>query len=64
MLFEAFSGDKKIMYTLKVGFTIVNNLLQHRGLDCHLILQTVSWNYSIESLVSVKDDVGQPTTYD
>jgi len=36
--FEAFSGHKTMMYTLKVGFTIVNNLIQHRGLDCHLIL--------------------------
>jgi len=60
--FEEFSGHKTMIYTLKVGFTIVNNLIQHRGLDCHLILQTVSRNYSIESLVFVKDDVGQPTT--
>ena len=42
--FEAFSGHKTMMYTLKVGFTIVHNLIQHRGLDCHLILQTVSRN--------------------
>ena len=40
--FETFSGHKTMMYTVKVGFTIVNNLIQHRGLDCHLILQTVS----------------------
>jgi len=40
--FEAFSGHKAMMYTLKVGFTIVNNLIQHRGLDRHFILQTVS----------------------
>ena len=40
--FEAFSGHKTMMYTMKVGFTIVNNLIQHRGLDCNLILQTVS----------------------
>jgi len=30
--FEAFCGHKTMMYTLKVGFTIVNNLIQHRGL--------------------------------
>jgi len=42
---EAFSGHKTMMYTLKVGFTIVNNLIQHRGLDFHLIL-TVSRNYA------------------
>ena len=42
--FEAFSGHKTMMYTLKVGFSIVHNLIQHRGLDCHFILQTVSRN--------------------
>ena len=40
--FEAFSEHKRIMYTLKVGFTILNNLIQHRGLNCHFILQIVS----------------------
>ena len=42
--FEAFSVHKTMMYTMKVVFTIVNNLIQHRGLDCHLIIQTVSRN--------------------
>jgi len=40
--FEAFSGHKTMMYTLKVGFAIMNNLIQYRGLDCHCILQIVS----------------------
>ena len=40
--FETFSGYTTMMYTMKVGFTIVNNLIRYRGLDCHLILQTVS----------------------
>jgi len=40
--FEPFSGYKTMMYTLKVGFSIMNNLIQHRGLDCHFILQIVS----------------------
>ena len=40
--FKAFSGHKTMMYTPKVGFTILNNLIQHRGLDCHFILQIVS----------------------
>ena len=26
-------GHKTMIYTLKVGFTIVNNFIQHRGLD-------------------------------
>ena len=39
--FESFSGHKTKMYTLKVGFTILNNLIQHRGLNCHFILRIV-----------------------
>ena len=46
---EEFFGHKTMMYTMKVGFTIVNNLIQYRGLDCHLILQTLS--NSVEELV-------------
>jgi len=36
--FEAFSGNKTMMYTLKVGFTILNNLLRDRGFDCNCII--------------------------
>jgi len=49
--FKAFSGHKTIMYRLKVGFNIMNNLIQHRGLDCHFILQIVSRYWSIQSVV-------------
>ena len=51
---ETFSGPKTMMYTLKVGFTIVNNLIQHRGLDCHLILQTVSEIPYLEATVTLR----------
>ena len=37
--FETFSGHTTMMYTMKVGFTIVINLIQYRGLDCHLIFE-------------------------
>ena len=37
VLFEAFSGHKMMMYTLKVGFTILNNLIRDRGFDCNCI---------------------------
>jgi len=36
--FEAFSGHKTMMYTLKVVFTILNNLIRDRGLDCNCII--------------------------
>ena len=36
--FEAFSRHKTMMYTLKVGFTILNNLIRDRGLDCNCII--------------------------
>ena len=37
---EAFSGYKttRTIYTLKVGFTILNNLILDRGLDCNCII--------------------------
>jgi len=40
MSFEAFFGHKttRTMYTLKVGFTILNNLIRDRGLDCNCII--------------------------
>ena len=36
--FEAFSGHKTMMYTLKVGFTILINLIGDRGFDCNCII--------------------------
>ena len=36
--FEAFSGHKTMMYTLKVGFPILNNLIRDRGFDSHCII--------------------------
>jgi len=36
--FEAFSGYKTIMYTLKVGFTILNNLIWDWGSDCNCMI--------------------------
>jgi len=35
--FEAFSRHKMMMYTLTVGFTNLNNLIQDRGSDCDCI---------------------------
>ena len=46
--FEACSGHKTMMYTLKVGFTILNNLIQHRGLDSKL---SFYFTNSVEVLV-------------
>ena len=36
--FQAFSGHMMMMYTLKVRFIILNNLIRDRGFDCHCIL--------------------------
>jgi len=38
MSFETVSGHKTIMYTLKVGFTILNNLIRDGGFDCYCII--------------------------
>ena len=36
--FKAFSGHKMMVYTLQVGFNILNNLIRDRGIDCHSII--------------------------
>ena len=53
--FEAFSGRKKMMYTLKVAFAIFNNLIRDRGFNCHRIINgrvELVVEYTIRRLLS------------
>ena len=48
--FEAFSGHKTMMYTLKVGFTILNNSMRDRGFDCNCIINGLV-EYALRRLI-------------